>query len=83
MPYPGNYTGGASGWPDPYADGMGGGYDEVQFEGLGADMSKCGPGTKYHWVYASFRECCSTDLEFTGFVLGMLSNVCWLIAQGP
>lgn len=83
MPFPGSYTGGRSDWTDPYGGGGGGGYDVVHFEGTGDDLSKCGPGTEYSWVYVYFRACITTDLEFTGFVLGMLSNVCWLIAQGP
>eukprot|EP00040_Diaphanoeca_grandis_P040070 m.261151 g.261151 ORF g.261151 m.261151 type:complete len:326 (-) comp41403_c0_seq1:690-1667(-) len=37
----------------------------------------------YHWVYEFFGECCNTDFEFTGFALGMISNLCWLAAQAP
>ena len=56
MPFPGGYTGGSTGtdWMDP-SYGGGGGYDAVHFEGTGDDLSKCGPGTKYSWVYVYFR----------------------------
>ena len=70
MPFPGGYTGGHSDWTDPYGGGGGGGYDAVHFEGTGDDLSKCGPGTKYSWVYVYFRACIIDDVEFTGFVLG-------------
>ena len=57
MPFPGGYTGGSTGtdWMDP-SYGGGGGYDAVHFEGTGDDLSKCGPGTKYSWVYVYFRN---------------------------
>merc|ERR1712100_947454 len=38
---------------------------------------------EYKWVNTVFGECMETDLQVTGFMLGLISNVCWFFAQAP
>lgn len=52
--------------------------------GLGSsNHTGCNTSAKYEWVMKDFGECVTTDLMMAGFILGLLSNVCWLVAQGP
>eukprot|EP00039_Didymoeca_costata_P001287 m.51259 g.51259 ORF g.51259 m.51259 type:complete len:315 (+) comp10722_c0_seq2:220-1164(+) len=58
-------------------------YVENEGFGLAANQTGCNIPHRYLWVYSVFGECVVDNLQFVGFCLGMLSNVCWLLAQGP
>lgn len=47
------------------------------------DDDTCIPLEKYEWCKSYLGECVQSDVEFAGFMLGLLSNVCWLVAQAP
>jgi len=48
-----------------------------------SNTTKCDGPQQYMWVFQNFGQCIHTDIDFMGFALGMLSNLCWLAAQGP
>jgi len=43
----------------------------------------CASPERMAWVNNVFGECVVDNLQLAGFVLGMLSNLCWLVAQSP
>jgi len=45
--------------------------------------SNCTGPSSMQWTNRVFGECVLDDLQMAGFLLGLLSNVCWFVAQSP
>lgn len=43
----------------------------------------CDDPTQYQWVYNVFHECIHNTKEEIGFILGLISIMCWIVAAIP
>ncbi|EDQ86881.1 uncharacterized protein MONBRDRAFT_33670 [Monosiga brevicollis MX1] len=63
------------------------------FTGLGLDQglelaanassTACNTTSNYMWANNYFSECVHNDKQLAGLIFGLLSILCWIVAQGP
>ena len=45
--------------------------------------SSCVEPIQFKWVYNAFNECIHNTKEEVGFILGLISILCWIVASLP
>jgi hypothetical protein len=53
------------------------------FRGMSTGTCACARHDAVEWIRVGFGDCVSGGTDFAGFVFGMMSICCWLVAQVP
>eukprot|EP00730_Choanoeca_flexa_P006598 TRINITY_DN12184_c0_g1_i1.p2 TRINITY_DN12184_c0_g1~~TRINITY_DN12184_c0_g1_i1.p2 ORF type:complete len:297 (+),score=46.64 TRINITY_DN12184_c0_g1_i1:5175-6065(+) len=48
-----------------------------------SNTSDCSAPHQYQWANQYLGECVKNDVQLTGMLLGLLSILCWMVAQSP